>query len=92
MYMYICTCIYEFIANCHVPRKAKYLHHSNYYFTGNIGESLNRFDYSGLRLYISDNGGVIWRELYSGYKEFQLLNYGVFTAVVDKWIPASYVL
>ena len=63
-----------------------------YFFIGNIGESLVRYNYNGLRLYISDNGGVIWRELYSGYKEFQLLNYGVFTAVVDKWIPASYVL
>ena len=83
MYMY--TCI-------HSQLSCKYLHHNNYYFIGNIGESLNRFDFYGLRLYISDNGGVIWRELYSGYKEFQLLNYGVFTAVVDKWKPASYVL
>ena len=39
---------------------------------------------------MSDNGGVTWRELFTDYKQFQLLNYGVFIAVVDKAKTAFY--
>ena len=39
---------------------------------------------------MSDNGGVTWRELFPGYKLFQLLNYGVFTVVVEKASTAFY--
>ncbi|XP_011403900.1 PREDICTED: VPS10 domain-containing receptor SorCS1-like [Amphimedon queenslandica] len=56
---------------------------------GNLGLSLNRYNYYALRLYISDNGGVTWRELASGYKEFQLINFGVFTSIVAKWTQTS---
>ena len=52
--------------------------------SGNIGTHLTK-NISELRLYMSTNGGVSWAELAaSGYKEFQLLDFGVFMAYTDK--------
>lgn len=63
----------------------------NFGSTGNLGISLERGNYSKLRLYISDNGGVSWRELASGYYYFQLVNFGVFTTIISKYQQTYYV-
>ena len=57
--------------------------------SGNLGQHVTNWK-KKLRLYMSDNGGVTWRELFTGYKRFQLLNFGVFTAVVDKTVNTFY--
>ena len=39
---------------------------------------------------MSDNGGVTWREISAGFKQFRLVNFGVFTVVVEKRYPTNY--